>query len=246
MKDIVIRDGLKLVIDYEYVKDPIVILSHGFMGDMGYSQTSSFVLLKKRLNEIGFSTLRFDFNGHGKSDGKQEDMTVLNEISDLFKMIEYVQNKGHKRIFLLGHSQGGVVSSMCAGYMKDKIEGLIIMSAAAALKDDAIHGTCMGIQYDPYHVPNTVNLHGFYTLGNAYIRTAQLLPIYEVASQFEGPVCIIHGLEDEVVDYKYSEKYHSIYKNSELHLIEGENHNLKNHTDLCFDYVIHFLKPFIK
>lgn len=245
MKIEIKRDGLTLVGEYQNVADPIVILSHGFMGDMGYKEDSNYPILCKLLNDKGFSTVRFDFNGHGKSDGSQENMTVLSEILDLFVVLKFVREQGHKRIFLLGHSQGGVVSSMVAGYMRDQIEALVLMAPAAALKDDAIAGTCMGIKYDPYHVPETVNLHNMYTLGQEYIRTAQLLPIFEVASTYEGPVCLIHGLNDIVVNYKYSEKYHEVYKNSELHLIEGEDHNIKVHRDDCFKIAVDFLTKYL-
>ncbi|MDO4466935.1 MAG: alpha/beta hydrolase [Bacillota bacterium] len=245
MKVDIIRDGFRLAGEYEYIANPIVIMSHGFMGDMGYKETSNYPILQALLNNKGFSTIRFDYNGHGKSDGAQENMTVLNEILDLFAVIRFVKEKGHKRIFLLGHSQGGVVSSMVAGYFKDQIEALVLMAPAAALKDDAINGTCMGIKYDPYNVPAFVNLHDMFKLGGEYIRTAQTLPIFEVAGLYEGPVCLIHGKSDEVVNYKYSEKYHEVYKNSELHLVEGEDHNIKIHREDCFQIVLDFLSKCI-
>lgn len=77
----ILRDGFKLAAKYEKVADPIVILSHGFTADMGYKEDSNYTVLTKLLNKNGFSTIRYDFNGHGKSDGTQENMTVLNEIS---------------------------------------------------------------------------------------------------------------------------------------------------------------------
>ena len=39
----------------------------------------------KSVNELqknGFACIRFDFNGHGESDGEQYNMTVVNEIED--------------------------------------------------------------------------------------------------------------------------------------------------------------------
>lgn len=241
----VLRDGIRLAAKYEKVADPIVIMSHGFMGDLGYKETSNYEILYKQLNEKGFSTIRFDYNGHGKSDGKQENMTVFNEILDLMAIIQFVKEQGHKRIFLLGHSQGGVVSSMTAGYYHDQVEALVLMAPAVALKYDALAGTCMGVQYDPQNVPEVVDLHGMFKLGGNYIRIAQTLPIYEVAGTYKGPVCLIHGKDDMVVNYKYSEKYHEIYENSELHLIEGEDHNIKVHTQECFDIVLEFLCRFL-
>ncbi len=94
-------------------KCPIVIFSHGFGGDMTFHL---FEPLVKNLNQIGIGVLRFDFNGCGKSDGKFEDMTVPNEIEDLINVIAFARQLSvTKNISLLGHSQGGVVTSMASG-----------------------------------------------------------------------------------------------------------------------------------
>ena len=239
--DIIIqRDGLKLTAKYEEAGKSIVVMSHGFTADLGYKEDSNYKVLSELLNKEGYSTLRYDFNGHGKSDGTQEDMTVMNEVHDLFAVLQYVQKLGYKDIYLLGHSQGGVVSSMVAGYYHDLIKGVVLMAPAATLKDDAIKGTCMGVTYDPQNVPEVVVLP-IWRLGSNYIRIAQTLPIYEVASQYKGPVCLIHGLADMIVDPIASKRYHEVYANSTLHLIEGENHNIKEKRDECFKIAIDFI-----
>ena len=53
----------------------------------------------------------------GTATEKLEDMTVLNEIADAKVILDYAKSLEHVRnIFLFGHSQGGVVASMIAGY----------------------------------------------------------------------------------------------------------------------------------
>ena len=42
--------------------------------------------------------------------------------------------------------------------------------------------------------------------------------------EHQGPVCIIHGNRDGIVPLWCSEKYDAIYENSELHVVDGENH----------------------
>ena len=39
----------------------------------------------------GIATIRFDFDGHGDSDGEFCDMNVLSEILDAAKIIDYVR-----------------------------------------------------------------------------------------------------------------------------------------------------------
>ena len=75
------------------------------------------------LRDENIASVRFDFNGHGDSDGKFENMTVLNEIEDANAILNYVKTDPHVRnIYLVGHSQGGVVASMLAGLYPDLIK----------------------------------------------------------------------------------------------------------------------------
>lgn len=203
----------------------LVILMHGFTSNRGITPDQLLYQLADKLADKGLATLRFDFNGHGTSDGKFEDMTVLNEIADGKAILDYARNiNGVNQIYLLGHSQGGVVASMLAGYYHDQIAKVVLMAPAATLKDDALKGDTQGNTYDPDHIPDTIQMSNGLTLGGFYLRTAQTLPIYEVASQYHGPVCLIHGQKDVVVDKIASQRYHDSYTNSELHLLDDADH----------------------
>ncbi len=222
------RDGLKLhgLLEGtdEIENDKIAILMHGFKGDLGYDNSKILYALSHYLNEQDLSTVRFDFDGCGKSDGKFEDMTVYSEILDGIKILDYVRNTVKaKHIYLIGHSQGGVVASMLAGYYRDVIEKLVLLAPAATLKTDAQDGVCQGSTYDPNHVPEIVDVSGF-DVGGAYFRTAQLLPIYQTAEHYNRKVLLIHGLDDKIVSPNASRKFHTLLPESELHLIKGEGH----------------------
>lgn len=204
--------------------DTVAILMHGFKGDLGYDNSKILYALSHALNDQGLATIRFDFSGSGKSEGRFEDMTVFSEIQDGIAIINYVQNVMHaKHIYLIGHSQGGVVASMLSGYYRDILDKLVLMAPAATLKDDALMGVCQGSHYDPNHIPAIVDVHGF-KVGGAYFRTAQLMPIYETAQHFDHPTLLIHGLADQVVSPEATRKYNVIMPQTEMHLIEGEGH----------------------
>lgn len=222
------RDGLKLYGLLEGTttleNDRVVILMHGFKGDLGYDENKILPVVAHALNQAGLPTLRFDFAGCGKSDGKFEDMTVLSELLDGMKVIDFVrQTVKAKHIYLFGHSQGGVVASMLAAYYRDVIEKLVLLATAVTLKDDALVGECQGSRYDPNHIPEFVMVGGF-KVGGDYFRTAQLLPIYETAQHFAGPALLIHGTADQIISPEATRKYHVIMPQSVLHLIDGEGH----------------------
>lgn len=206
-------------------KMPLVIICHGF------SDNCNSGLLKDIADDLqtdGIASLRFDFNGHGRSEGRFQDMTVPNEIADLKNVIAWAQGQPWVgSISLLGHSQGGVVASMTAGELSDKvIKSLVLMAPAAVLRDDALRGNTMGAMYDPWNITaNYVQLpFGDLKLGRKYIEAAVTLPIYETALNYTGPVLIIHGTHDRVVPYTYGERYDHGYKNSSIELIPGEDH----------------------
>lgn len=222
------RDGLKLYGLLEGTttleNDRVAILMHGFKGDLGYDENKILPVVAHALNQAGLPTLRFDFAGCGKSDGKFEDMTVLSELLDGMKVIDFVrQTVKAKHIYLFGHSQGGVVASMLSAYYRDVIEKLVLLAPAATLKDDTLVGECQGSRYDPNHIPEFVMVGGF-KVGGDYFRTAQLLPIYETAQHFAGPALLIHGTADQIVSPEATRKYHVIMPQSVLHLIDGEGH----------------------
>lgn len=225
------RDGLTLrgVLEgtHSLHNDKIAILMHGFKGDRGYRPGKLLYDLSHHLNKEGLPTIRFDFDGCGQSDGDFNNMTVLSELLDGMAIIDFVRQEiNPKKIYLVGHSQGGVVASMLAGYFRDVIDKIVLLAPAATLKDDALKGVCQGSTYDPNHIPSEVIVGGFAVGGN-YFRTAQLLPIYETAQHFSGPALLIHGLDDNIVSPEASKKYNIILPNNELHLMEGENHMLE-------------------
>lgn len=207
--------------------DHVAILMHGFMGDRGNHSGKLLYDLSHALNDADIPTLRFDFAGCGESDGDFAEMTVLSELLDGMAIIDYARTTlGAKKIDLVGHSQGGVVASMLAGYYRDVIAKLVLLAPAATLKDDALKGECQGSKYDPNQIPLTVPVQGQAVSGQ-YFRTAQLLPIYETAQHFAGPTLIVHGEDDQVVSPEAARKYNVIFPQSKLYLMPGEGHLLE-------------------
>ncbi len=214
-------------------KVPLVIICHGFSGNC---QRPFINDLSHSIVAQGMATLRFDFNGHGHSDGEFKDMTVLNEIDDLKDVIAWAQRQSWvKDISLVGHSQGGVVVSMVSGELGDKvIKAEVLLAAAAVLRDDALRGNTMGAQYDPWNfkgdyieLPHSPEA-GALLLGKNYVETAIRLPIYETAANYNGPTLIVQGTHDQIVPYTYAERYNEKIKGSELKLIPDENHVFSN------------------
>lgn len=206
-------------------KVPLVVICHGFTSN---KETPLVRAIADSLLDKGIASIRFDFNGHGKSEGKFEDMTVPNEIEDAKCVVAYaLQLPWVSEVSLVGHSQGGVVASMVAGELQGGIHSLALCAPAAALRDDALQGQLQGASYDAGDVPETVSLPGRdLKVGRNYIKTAQTLPIYETAARYNGPVIIVHGTADRIVPYTYGERYKYVYGDRAcLALLSGADHS---------------------
>lgn len=226
-------------------KFPLVIICHGFTGNKDSKLLTS---LADYLEADGIASIRFDFNGHGESEGRFQDMTVLNELEDAKHVYEYARDmRGVTSVSIAGHSQGGVVTSMVAGELGAKnIKAVALMAPAAVLRDDAIRGILQGTVYDSINVPEYVEIYRGLRVGRNYIKTAQTLPIYETAKNFRGPAFMIHGTTDIIVPYTYSLRYKEIYRKAELELLDGFDHGFTQDERLTAHKVADFFARTLK
>lgn len=201
---------------------PLVVIMHGFSGNKNEPLHRE---LADELQRRGIASIRFDFNGHGESEGEFQDMTILNEIEDAKAVIRYAQSQPWVGcISISGHSQGGVVASMVGGELGQKqIRSVLLYAPAAVLRDDALRGNILGARFNPDSIPDIVHVWGR-PLGRGYIESVMPLPIYETAVRFEGPACIVHGENDRIVPYTYGACYAREYKHGEWHLQPADDH----------------------
>ena len=225
-------------------KCPMAVLMHGFMAAKKWKPIPT---IAKQLAKAGIASISFDFDAHGRSEGKFIDMTMSSEIADAQAVVEYVRALPYvSEVYLVGHSQGGVVAGMLAGKLAQEglaPDALVLLAPAAVLKDDAIKGQCMNARYDPKNPPEYVSVM-FHKLGRKFILEAQKLPIYETSALFQGPACIIHGTEDKIVPVSYSERYCEIFPSAEYNLLEGEGHMMTGES--VAPLVVQFLSRLLK
>lgn len=229
------RDGLTLrgtLVKPEGVdKCPITIINHGLMANRGKDRDGMLKMLAEKLLDKGIASVCFDFDGHGESDGDFQDMSVLGEILDACKIMDYVLSLDWVTdTYIAGHSQGALVGGMIAGYYREFVKKLVMLAPAATIKDDALAGNCFGTKYETDNLPPYIAMRNTegesFKLGQTYMRVARTLPIYETTSMFRGKTLIIHGSDDEAVGVIGSKRYKECMDNVTLRIIEGETHGL--------------------
>lgn len=220
--------------DPEADKCPMVILMHGIFSSKDYNPMPA---LAKGLAQAGIGSIRFDFDGHGKSEGRMQDMTIEKEIADAMAIWKYVNGLPYvSEIGFLGHSQGGVIASMTAGRLSAQgngaPKGMVLIAPGSVIKEACQGGKFFNARFDPKDPPEFIRCWGIKKLGREYLLTTQELDIYGTAKAYGGSVLILHGTNDNIVPLWCSERYKETYgERSELSLIEGENHTITRRRD---------------
>lgn len=224
----------------ENEKIPIVIICHGLTGNQNEPFISKIAnsILKK-----GMGVVRFDFNGHGKSEGDFQEMDALNIQEDLLKIIEWTREQPFtKSISLAGHSLGGIVVGMVAPKLgKSKIKSLVLIASGGVAPDLMLMGNFFGIKFDPWNMPEYITLPNGLKMGKNYLTTMRDLPIYQTARHYTGPTLILNGTHDTTVPYNYAIRYAEVMPKAELRLIEGENHGFTQTADSTANLIAHWL-----
>ncbi len=224
---------------------PMVILMHGIFSSKDYNPMPA---IAKGLAKAGIASIRFDFNGHGKSEGRMQDMTVEKEIADATAVYEYARGLPFvSGIGFLGHSQGGVVASMTAGRLAarglDIPLGMVLIAPGAVIKDACRSGKFFNARFNPEDPPEFVRCWGLMKLGRAYLVETQNLDIYGTASSYKGKVRILHGTRDGIVPMWCSERYLETYGDrAGLIPVEGENHTITRRRREVVRLVVDFFK----
>lgn len=207
---------------------PMVILMHGIFSSKDFIPMPQ---LAKGLAGAGIASIRFDFNGHGKSEGRKQYMTIEKELADARAVWDYVQSLPYVNgVGLLGHSQGGVVASMAAGRLASEStvpSGVVLIAPGSVIKEACQGGKFFNARFDPKDPPEYIRCWGLYKLGREYLVTTQQLDIYGTAAAYQGPVLLIHGDRDGIVPMWCSERYLEAYgPHATLKVVEGENHTI--------------------
>lgn len=222
---------------------PMVILMHGIFSSKDYNPMPA---IARGLAKAGIASIRFDFNGHGKSEGLMQEMTIEKEIADAMAVWQYVKSLPYvSEIGLLGHSQGGVIASMTAGRLagrgKEVPVGVVLIAPGSVIKEACQGGKFFNASFDPKDPPEFIRCWGVMKLGREYLLTTQELDIYGTAAAYKGPVRILHGTKDNIVPMWCSEKFKETYGDkAELSVIDGENHLISRRRGEVVSQVVGF------
>ena len=222
------EDGIRLHVELDMpagapARCPLVILIHGVTGHM---EERHILAVSEAIREAGCAVLRAELYGHGKSGGQFAAHTLYKWLTNVLTVIDYARSLDFVTdLYLCGHSQGGLTVMLAGAMTREHIAGIIPLSPACMIPEEARRGVFLGEPFDPDNIPDA--LPGWGIQGN-YLRVAQTVRVEAAIDRYDGPVLIVHGTADETVPAEHGVRAAERYKNSELVLIPDETH--------CYDY----------
>jgi pimeloyl-ACP methyl ester carboxylesterase len=215
------NDGLNLVgmlhIPHGVGPFPAVTFCHGFTGQR-YEPGWIYVRVARRLAEAGIASFRFDCRFSGESDGEFRDMTISTEIADTLRAMDVVRSRpeiDQARLGLLGFSLGGTVAAETAARRQD-VRSLLLWSPVSdpgvqfADRAEKMAGDALDI--------------GPVLLGRGFVEDLPNHAPVEATRRWGGPVRIIHGTMDPVVNIASGRAYLDGPGRREFVPVEGAEH----------------------
>ena len=201
---------------------PLVIFSHGLGANVEHEEE-----VQKALAKAGIAVFSLEFAGGSSSsspmsEGLTTEMSVLTEVQNLKDAIRIASGMEYadpQRIYLMGSSQGGLVTALTAEQLTN-IQGLFLFYPAFSLPDD-IRSSFPKLD----EVPETFNLLGT-KIGKIYITDIYDMDAYANLDKLTMPVHIYHGKDDNIVPLKASKKALKTLPNARLTTLEDTGHAL--------------------
>jgi len=193
--------GLTLAAIYEGENRnaPVVIICHGYKSSKDSPLTQK--AFSRKLIERGISVYRFDFTGHGESEGSISKITPLDAYDDL---VCAVKNIGEGRFALYGSSFGGFTAILYATQYS-----VLALALKAPVSDYAVTARIVSPAREQF------------------IQNTKDIDLYEKAKNIKCPTLIMHGDKDDVVPITQSQKLIAALKcEKKLEVIVGADHDI--------------------
>jgi len=249
------KGGLKLAARIWRPEAPpraVVVINHGFLAHRGQYQWAA-----EQLVERGFAVYAYDMRGHGKSEGERYWVDQYQDyVEDLGTFVKLARaREPDLPVFLLGHSAGGVISTVFVQSHANLLSGFIcesfafevappefILQASKAIAALFPHAPILALKpsdfsRDPAVVQGIIDdplvIH---TPGPAH-TLAELVRAHDLIGETFGkvtlPVLIVHGTLDKATRPHGSQRFYDEAgsKDKTLKLYEGHVHDLLADVD---------------
>lgn len=230
MTDYLIRDGQpSLAYNYRPGQGPTIVFLPGYMSDMNGGKA---LALEAWAVARGQAMLRFDYGGCGESEGVFAEATLASWHADVLDLIDTVTEGP---LVLVGSSMGGWQMLLAALARPERVVALVGVAAAPDFTewgfDEAMRQTLaedgLLAEDSAYSATPTITMQALWESG-------QRLLLLDGEIAFDGPVRLLHGLDDADVPPSISFRLGRALRSGDVQtiLVKGGDHRLSRPQDL--------------
>jgi pimeloyl-ACP methyl ester carboxylesterase len=212
---------------------PGIIFLGGFKSDMFGIKART---LENWCRENKRAFIRFDYSGHGISSGKFEDGTIGQWLQDTLSVIDKLTSCPQ---VLVGSSMGGWMMLLAGLRRSEKIAGMMGIATAADFTESLVRSFLTPAQRDTleregYVIRDSDYQDEPFIITNRLIEDGRKHLLLNEPISFNGPVRMLHGLEDNDVPWTISLEVCKCLTSRDvnLHLIKDAEHRFSRQQDL--------------
>lgn len=232
--------------------DKGIIFLHGMT--VSKDDEGIFIRAERKLNELGFSTLRFDFRSHGKSSGNSiNDFTISGEIIDLQAAVDFMLEQGISTLGVSAASFGGSIASLYVGDNKDVFKALFLANPVLDYKEGFMDAKTVWILKYFANLQDKLQKFRFIEVGSKGFKLGKILfeqmsiyKPYEALDKYKDSLMIAHGDKDDIVPFdnvlKHFEELDNV--NKQFTTIKGSDHGFAEepYGSEVVDLIVNFFK----
>jgi len=213
---------------------PAVVWLGGFKSDMSGTKAEAIAGWAAASRR---AFLRFDYSGHGASDGRFEEGTISTWLADALTAIDRLTAGP---IVLVGSSMGGWIAALAALRLNERLAGLVFIAPAPDFTEELIWAQMTGpereqvltkgrlFELSPYSEEPTIITRALIEDGRNHLILGGRIAI-------ECPVRILQGMADPDVPWRHALKFAECLSTDdlELTLIKAGDHRLSKPHELA-------------
>jgi len=214
-------------------REPTVVFLPGFGSDMTGEKATSLAAF---CDTIGQAMLRFDYSGHGESDGRFEEGTIGQWTEDALAIIDALSTGP---LVLVGSSMGGWIALLAALARPERVAGIVGIAAAPDFTEILMWQSMTFEERDRLMADGVLfapNRYGPPTpITRALIEEGRTHLLLDRPIPLTCPVRLLHGQNDQDVPWELALRLSDRLESTDVQVIlvkDGE-HRLSRPADLA-------------
>lgn len=229
--------GRRIAFNRTVGRGPGIVFLGGFKSDMAGTK-AIYLEDWAKLQGIGF--LRFDYSGHGESEGDFEDGSIGEWFADAQEAITKL-TEGPQ--ILVGSSMGGWISLLVARAMPERVAGLVTIAAAPDFSEQGFWAGFTDSQRETVMRDGRIELPSEYS-DEPYVITKKLIEdgrkhlVLQSLLPLPFPTRLLQGTSDEDVPQQWAQDLlaHAQGDDIRLTLVKGADHRFS--SEECLELIV--------